>query len=144
MKLLRFSVAIIISTFFCCNRTTAQNLTGPVISFQYSTYNFENATYGSDGICSFPFTNSGADTLIISSVKGSGNPVECSLYVIPPGSSGTIKVKFDSKRTGYTQKSATVSSNAVNEPVLVLRICGYVLPPAEEKGSASGEPTFEN
>ncbi len=62
---------------------------------------------------------------------------------IAPGATGTIKVKYDTMRTGAINKSVTISSNAVNEPEKVIYIKGSVLapetvtPPVNESGAPS-------
>ncbi len=100
---------------------------------------------GADGSSFFAFTNTGNEPLVLSEVRSS-----CGCTVprwprepIMPGKSDTIKVKYDTKRLGQINKTITVISNAVNNPV-VLRIKGNVIEkPAEvlpEKPVGAGVP----
>ncbi|HPF90759.1 MAG TPA: DUF1573 domain-containing protein, partial [Flavobacteriales bacterium] len=50
-----------------------------------------------------------------------------------PGATGTVRLKYDTLREGPFTKSATLHSNAVDAPVLVLRIKGFVRPRDREK-----------
>ena len=76
----------------------------------------------------FEFTNTGDAQLVISDVKSS-----CGCTVpkkpdgpIAPGASGTIEVKYDTKRVGPIRKTITVYSNA-DEPIKALKIKGEIL-----------------
>ncbi len=78
--------------------------------------------------CHFTITNTGTEPLIISDAKGS---CQCTVPEWPkepiaPGDSKKIKVKYNSNRVGPINKSVTITSNAENTPVLVLRIKGNV------------------
>jgi hypothetical protein len=118
---------------------------GPKITFSKEVHDYGNIKYDGDPNCSFEFTNTGNEPLIISNAKGScGCTVpEWPKEPIAPGAKGTIKVKYDTKRSGPINKSVTISSNAVNEPEKVVRIKGEV-GPAPESGvpvNNSGAPT---
>jgi hypothetical protein len=62
-----------------------------------------------------------------------------------PGASSNITVKYDTKRAGVINKSVTINSNAVNEPVKVVRIKGNVEPDpnAPAPGTPGGAPVKE-
>jgi hypothetical protein len=118
---------------------------GPKINFSKEVHDYGNIKYDGDPNCSFEFTNTGNEPLIISNAKGScGCTVpEWPKEPIAPGAKGVIKVKYDTKRSGPINKSVTISSNAVNEPEKVVRIKGEV-GPAPESGvpvNNSGAPT---
>jgi len=49
-----------------------------------------------------------------------------------PGEKGTIKVHYNTNNVGGFSKTVTVTSNAVNDPRVVLRIKGTVLQEAPE------------
>lgn len=109
--------------------TSAQEVeNGPVITFEKEVHDYGTIKQGSDGNIDFKFTNTGNAPLILSGAKGS-----CSCTVanypkepIAPGESGVIRVKYNTERVGPINKSATVTSNAVNSPTMVLRIKGNV------------------
>jgi hypothetical protein len=118
---------------------------GPKISFSKEVHNYGNIKYDGDPNCTFEFTNTGNEPLIITNAKGScGCTVpEWPKEPIAPGAKGSIKVKYDTKRTGIINKSVTISSNAINEPEKVVKITGEV-GPAPESGvpvNNSGAPT---
>ncbi|UAB81359.1 DUF1573 domain-containing protein [Marixanthomonas sp. SCSIO 43207] len=96
--------------------------------FKSETIDYGEIAKGSDGIRVFEFTNVGDQPLEISDVKSS-----CGCTVpkkpdgaIAPGETGTIQVKYDTKRVGPIRKTVTVYSNA-DEPVKALKIKGTVL-----------------
>lgn len=103
---------------------------GPMIVFDTTLHDFGTIPFGGDGRCSFRFTNAGDAPLIIESVRSS-----CGCLVpawdqepVPPGSSGTVRLQYDTRRMGAFTKSVTLTCNAMNSPVLVLRIKGMVSP----------------
>ncbi|MFO7869115.1 MAG: DUF1573 domain-containing protein [Bacteroidales bacterium] len=97
------------------------------IKFDKTMHDFKTLSQGGDGTCQFTFVNEGDNPIILSNVRSS-----CGCTVpkwprkpIQPGESGVIDVKYNTNRIGRFNKSITVSSNAVNSPV-VLRIMGTV------------------
>jgi hypothetical protein len=88
----------------------------PDISFESETIDYGTLDQGADGNRIFKFKNSGKSPLIITEVKG-----QCGCTTLPdgwpkepikPGASGTIKVKYDTQRTGTFDKKVTITSNA--------------------------------
>lgn len=103
---------------------------GPVIRFDTTLHDFGSLPLGGDGRCTFLFTNTGDAPLVIESVRSS-----CGCLVpswehepVPPGGSGEVRLRYDTRRIGGFNKSVTVTSNAMNAPILVLRIKGMVSP----------------
>ena len=134
MKTTVLSLLVTIAFAAVSNHSFAQLIGGPVIKFEKDTHDYGDVKKGSDGIYYFEFTNTGTAPLIISDAKGScGCTIpEFSKDPIAPGAKGKIKVDYDSEnRVGPINKSVTVTSNAENEPIKVLKITGNVLPPAE-------------
>lgn len=123
-------------------------VSGPQITIDKEVHNFGNIPYGGNGTCEFKVTNTGTEPLILSKCKGScGCTVPtCEPNPIAPGGTTNITVKYDTKRAGVIDKSVTINSNAVNEPVMVVRIKGKVEPdpnapapsgvPVKEQGGA--------
>jgi hypothetical protein len=109
---------------------TAQqdSVAGAQIEFENQVHNFGELTQHDPAVCEFVFTNTGDQTLIISTCKSSCGCVvaTCPREPIPPGESSIVKVKYDSKRLGPINKSVIVTSNAKNKPTLVLRIKGNI------------------
>lgn len=110
-----------------------QVLTGPQIQFEKESHDYGTIENGANGDCVFVFKNTGNEPLILENVKGS-----CSCTVpqwptepILPGQTGEIKVHYNTVNTGPINKTVTITSNAVNEPMKVVRIKGNVLPVKE-------------
>lgn len=128
------------------NKAVAQEVqSGAKIEFAKDTHDYGNLKNGANGTCTFIFTNTGTEPLVITTAKGScGCTVpEWPKEPIAPGAKGTITVKYDTKKVGAINKSVTITSNAVNEPTKVLRIKGNVAPPVEGASPVnnSGAPT---
>ncbi|MDR6302229.1 DUF1573 domain-containing protein [Mesonia maritima] len=97
------------------------------IKFDSDVVDYGNIEYGSDGVRTFTFTNTGDKPLIIKDVKST-----CGCTVpkkpegeIAPGKTGEIQVKYDTKRPGPIRKTVTVYSNA-DTPTVPLKIKGYI------------------
>lgn len=129
MKNLVLSLAVAVASAFT-TQAVAQVETGAKIEFEKETHDYGNVKYAGDGTCEFVFKNTGNAPLIISKAKGS-----CGCTVpdwpkepIAPGATGKIKVKYDTNRQGAINKSVTITSNAINDPIKVVRIKGTVMP----------------
>lgn len=101
---------------------------GPKISFNKEVHDYGEIEQGADPYCEFEFTNTGNEPLIISNAKGScGCTVpEWPKEPVMPGKTAILKVRYDTKRVGPINKSVTITSNAVDNPTMVLRIKGKV------------------
>lgn len=146
MKSLFLSLALLAGSFFGTSTVMAQPESGAKIEFSKEVHDYGDIKYGANGTCTFEFKNTGNAPLIISKATGScGCTVpEWPKEPIAPGAKGTIKVKYDTKRTGPISKSVTINSNAINEPNMVIRIKGTVGPapentsPTNNAGPGSG------
>lgn len=99
------------------------------ILFENDVVDYGEVGYGDDGVRKFEFTNTGTDVLIISRVYSTCG---CTIPKKPeapiqPGETGSIEVKYDTKRIGPIRKTITVYSNASTIPY-TLKIKGKVLP----------------
>lgn len=99
------------------------------IEFKSDVVDYGEIPYGSDGVRTFTFTNTGDEALIIKNVDSSCG---CTIPTEPegaiaPGETDIIKVKYDTKRVGPIRKIITVYSNAAEKPTYTLRIKGRVL-----------------
>lgn len=131
-KAFLFFMTVVATTLLSSN-TFAQPESGAKIDFTKEVHDYGNIKYGSNGTCTFEFTNTGNAPLIISKAQGS-----CGCTVpswpkepIAPGAKGTITVKYDTKKAGAINKNVTITSNATNEPNKVIRIKGNVAPAPE-------------
>ncbi|OFZ07897.1 MAG: hypothetical protein A3D92_11580, partial [Bacteroidetes bacterium RIFCSPHIGHO2_02_FULL_44_7] len=137
MKKLLFSLALVFIAGLGAKAVAQEVTSGAQINFEKETHDYGNVEFGGNGQCTFVFKNTGNAPLIISNAKGS-----CGCTVpswpkepIAPGKTGTITVKYDTKRPGAINKSVTITSNAANEPTKVIRIKGNV-----EAQPESGSP----
>jgi hypothetical protein len=109
------------------------------IYFPRDSYNFGQITEGEVVSYTFSFTNSGDETLVIHSAKGScGCTVpKYSKKPIQPGESGLIEVSFDSRdRVGPNTKGVFIESNT--DPTLtILKISAEVMPKPDKKKGKS-------
>jgi hypothetical protein len=133
MKKITLLFSLLFVTAFISQNANAQIVSGAKIEFSKETHDYGTVKYGADGTCTFDFTNTGSEPLIISNAKGScGCTVpEWPKEPIAPGATGTIKVSYDTKRPGAISKSVTITCNDAAEPTKVIRITGNVLPAPE-------------
>jgi hypothetical protein len=99
-----------------------------VISFTEYEHNFGRVKEGEKIGCIFSYTNTGTSDLVINSATTiCGCTVsKYSRKPVPPGSSGTMEVVFDTDgRNGMQSKTITVNSNA-SKPVVLLKITAEV------------------
>lgn len=137
---LLIAAVLVVPALKAQNNNTSERK-GPIITFDQKlrdasgnyVWDYGTIQQGADGSSYFAFKNTGTEPLVLSEVRSS-----CGCTVprwprepIMPGKSDTIKVKYDTKRLGQINKTITVISNAINNPV-VLRIKGDVVEkPAE-------------
>lgn len=114
------------------------------ITFESLEYDYGNIYKGDNGECSFKFKNTGKAPLTITNCRAS-----CGCTVpswpkdpIAPGKTAVIKVKYDTNRIGTINKSITVSSDAVNNSV-VLHIKGYISEKPAESVPAQQAPMMK-
>ena len=122
------TILFVLSTLLVSSQVTQKD--GAFIQLDKIVHDFESIEYGSVASCEFIITNTGNKPLNLTSCKGScGCTVPtCNPIPILPGQSYTMVVKYDSKREGVINKSVTIWSDAVSEPVKVVRIQGFVKP----------------
>ena len=107
---------------------------GPEIKFEKVVHDYGDVPFNGNGECEFRFTNTGTEPLLVLKPKSSCG---CTIPSWPqepilPGESEVIKVTYRTNRPGIINKTVTVTSNAVNNPTVVLRIKGRVLDPTTE------------
>ncbi len=101
---------------------------GAKIRFEEMEHQYGTIQKGGNGDCEFKFWNDGDEPLILQSVKASCGCTTPSYTQKPvmPGQSGVIKVHYNTNNVGGFSKTVTVTSNAVNNQRVVLRIKGNV------------------
>ena len=123
-------VVLLATTSFALAQDKAAS--GAAFKFESDVLDYGTIENGSDGHREFKFKNIGNEPLIITDAKGSCGCTtpEWPKEPIAPGASSSIKVHYDTKRTGAFEKTVTLTSNAV-ESAKVIRIKGIVNAPAE-------------
>jgi hypothetical protein len=121
------------------------NPNAPEITFDKLVHDYGTIPFGGDGVCTFKFTNTGKEPLILQQPQSSCG---CTVPTWPkepvlPGASNEIQVTYNTKKAGPINKTVTVRSNAKSNTV-VLRITGKVeADPAQqlpEKTPGEGTP----
>ena len=137
---------LMIMSGFAMAQDVKSSANGPEIEFAKLVHDYGDVPYNGNGECEFTFTNTGNEPLIIQKPKSSCG---CTIPTWPkepilPGESNVIKVTYRTNRVGQINKTVTVTSNAVENSTVVLRIKGRVLEqPTEtlpEKQSSVGSP----
>lgn len=102
---------------------------GDSVIFDKLVHDYGTISQGANGYCEFTFTNNGKTPLLLTSVNASCGCTapEWTKEPILPGEKGVIKVKYNTNLLGGFNKAITVSSNAINSPV-VLRVRGTITP----------------
>ena len=110
---------------------------GAKIRFESMEHQYGTIAKGSNGDCQFTFWNDGNEPLILQNVKASCGCTTPKYTQKPvmPGEKGVIDVHYNTNNVGGFSKTVTVTSNAVDNPRVVLRIKGNV------KQDAATEPT---
>jgi hypothetical protein len=121
---------------------------GPEIEFEKVVHDYGDVPYNGNGECEFRFTNTGTEPLLVQKPKSS-----CGCTIPPwpnepilPGESDVIKVTYRTNRAGNINKTVTVTSNAVKNSTVVLRIKGRVLDqptealPEKKSSFSNGSP----
>lgn len=118
---------------------------GAKITFTETEHNYGTLQKGGNGDCEFTFKNEGNEPLILSNVKASCGCTTPSYTQKPvmPGETGTIKVHYNTNNVGGFSKTVTVTSNAVDNPRVVLRIKGNVKQDTEAVKEQSKEQPKE-
>lgn len=118
---------------------------GPKLSFDHEVHDFDTIPQGGDGRCEFVLTNVGEEPLVISNFQSSCGCLVPSYDKEPvfPGKSTILKARYDTKRVGPFRKSLTLTTNAVDRPVVVLGIKGVVVPKDDKAVPAKDAPTGE-
>ena len=111
---------------------------GAKIRFTETEHNYGTIQKGGNGDCEFTFVNEGNEPLILSNVKASCGCTTPSYTQKPvmPGKTGTIKVHYNTNNVGGFSKTVTVTSNAVDNPRVVLKIKGNV----HQEGGVQNQP----
>jgi len=130
-----FTLLIFVLIFFSANAQEKKDTPGdkgPKIKFVKELFDFGNIYVGSghDAVAEFKFINTGNEPLVLTNVKtscGCTSPFWQKDPVLP-GDTGKVTLKYNNVQSPNTiNKSATVQSNAVNNPTVVIRISGNVL-----------------
>ena len=137
MKKLLLLIGILVMTMGLAKAqdvTTSDNANGPEIEFEKLVHDYGEVPYNGNGECEFRFTNTGNEPLILQKPRSSCG---CTVPTWPkepilPGESDVIKVTYRTTKVGQINKSITVTSNALKNGTVILRITGKVLEQVNE------------
>jgi hypothetical protein len=140
------SLFLFLIASFAQNQEVAEKVNGPEITFKKDQHDYGQIYVNSDGSCTFEFTNTGNEPLILSQPRSSCG---CTVPSWPrqpilPGESEKITVTYNTSKPGPINRTVTILSNASKNKSVVLRIKGSVVAkPAEslpEKEMGAGAP----
>ena len=148
MKKVIYLLGIMLLMAGAAKAQDAKTQNGPEIEFEKVVHDYGDVPYNGNGECEFRFTNTGDAPLVIQKPKSSCG---CTVPSWPdkpilPGESDVIKVNYRTSRCGSFNKTVTVTSNAIKNPSVVLRIKGRVLDqptetlPEKRDDSDTGSP----
>ena len=148
MKRVIFLIGIMLLMAGAAKAQDAKTQNGPEIKFDKVVHDYGDVPYNGNGECEFRFTNTGNEPLLIQKPKSSCG---CTIPSWPqepilPGESEVIKVTYKTNRVGQINKTVTVTSNALKNSTVVLRIKGRVLDqptevlPEKTKDFGNGSP----
>lgn len=134
MKNLIYLLGILLLMSGAAKAQEAKTQSGPEIEFEKIVHDYGDVPYNGNGECEFRFTNTGDAPLLIQKPKSSCG---CTVPSWPnepilPGKSDVIKVTYRTNRAGNFNKTITVTSNAIKNSTVVLRIKGRVLDQSTE------------
>ncbi|MFA5648292.1 MAG: DUF1573 domain-containing protein [Bacteroidales bacterium] len=134
-KLALFGVILLTSLGLWAQDNSNTILIEPItIEFESIVFDFGQIDYGSEGVCSFTFSNKGTEPLIINTVRASCGCTtpDWTKDPIKPGAKGEVKVKYNTRLQGAFSKSVVVTSSGTPQSVY-LRVTGVVKPPNVEQ-----------
>jgi hypothetical protein len=107
-----------VSPMFGFQSVAQEIISGPAISVNKDVHDYGNIAFAANGECDFVITNNGTEPLIINDARPSCgcNVPQYTKEPIAPGASTTIKVAYDTKRSGSFSKTITFMTNALNDP----------------------------
>jgi hypothetical protein len=128
MKKIYQLTILFVFSFLVSSAQQQDTLKGAMIKFDSETIDYQSIPAGSNEIRYMRFTNTGNDTLHITTSKASCG---CALATIlrekiPPGEYGFLKFRYDTKRIGGISTVAMIKSNAINKPKVVIRVIGQI------------------
>ena len=92
---------------------------GPIMTFENLIVDYGEIEQHSDPLRVAKFTNTGNAPLVIKNARGSCG---CTVPTYPktpimPGESAEIEIRYDTKRLGTINKSVTITTNQVGDPI---------------------------
>ena len=130
-KTIIIATIVLIAAF----RLSAQEAAAPKIAFEETVFNFDTIMQNGNAEHVFRFANEGNAPLLVTSAFSSCGCVvpEWPKEPLAPKASGSIKVKYNTSKTGSFTKAIVVKTNDTETPKTVLRINGTVVEPPKEK-----------
>jgi hypothetical protein len=146
LSLTLITLFLIMDVSFAQNQDVAEKANGPEITFKKDLHDYGQILVNSDGSCTFEFTNTGNEPLILSQPRSSCG---CTVPSWPrqpilPGETDKITVTYNTSKPGPINRTVTIMSNASKNKSVVLRIKGTVVAKPDEslpeKDMGAGAP----
>ena len=128
--LIATSLLFIITTLMAQNEPKASNdkpesakkVNGPIANFDKPTIDLGELIQSNPGTASFKLTNDGNEPLVIATAKASCGCTNLSYAKEPilPGKSITVSATYNAAAVGEFAKTITVTTNASEQPVILL------------------------
>ncbi len=131
MKKVLASLALFLGIGFSVNAQESSvpqiDPNAPEMKFETEVVDYGTIKYDANGVREFKVKNIGKSPLTITNVQGQCGCTATTIDGKPgwpqepilPGKTGSIKVKYDTKRAGSFEKNVTVTSNAKLSSVVV-------------------------
>ncbi len=129
---IKIAILILFGLMGACSQPVINN--NATLVFKQGEYDFEEIETNSDAQCTFTFTNTGKNPLVIQNVKttcGCTVP-EWTRKPVKAGKNGEIIVTYNTTHPGRFNKTITVFYNGKNSPE-TLTIKGTVKYPDQQK-----------
>ncbi len=124
---LSFSTGVIIAQVDATETVADAAADGPIMTFESKIVDYGAIVQHGDPLRIAKFTNTGTKPLVIKNARGScGCTVpEWPKEPIMPGETADIKVRYDTKRVGRINKTVTITTNQIGDPI-VLKVIGQI------------------
>lgn len=116
---------------------------GPIMLFESTDVDYGTIEQNAEPLREAKFTNTGTEPLVIKNARGSCG---CTVPIWPkepimPGETGTIEIRYDTKRLGPFSKTVKITTNEGADPH-VLKVKGKVLKPETEDSVPTAAPSM--
>ncbi|MDR2085047.1 MAG: DUF1573 domain-containing protein [Bacteroidales bacterium] len=122
-------------------KKNAKNAKPAQITFDNLVHDYGTMKVGADGECVFTFKNTGKEPLIVSKVQGccGVSVLDWTKDPVMPKKTGTIKLRYNTKRPITINKTVTVFTNDPEQPEIKLTLKGQIVEDTTTDAVKTGE-----